>query len=306
MFGIFWYSFNINSYQPFTMSINVAHLDRLSGLLGHFPVRAQLSFTGTLCGLQSFAPPPGQGYLHVLRKGSLTVTHPPRQGVPRRLQITEPSLLFYPRSVTHHFHNPPIEGSDFTCAQLHFDGGQAHPLVRTLPGVIVLPLAQVKGLDAALNLLFSETEHVRCGHRLLADRLFEVVLIQTLRWLLDHPREAGIPPGLVTGLSDPRLALALVAMHESPERSWTVERLAETAHMSRTRFSAAFRDVVGQTPADYLTDWRMGLAQAGLLQGRPVKLLAMNLGYANPSALSRVFLAKIGRSPRDWLQSQKP
>lgn len=277
-------------------------IDRLSGLLERFPVRAQLSFTGTLCGVQSFAPPPGTGYLHVLRRGTLKVTHPPRQGVPARLQLNEASLLFYPRAVTHHFHNPPVEGADFTCAQLQFDGGRAHPLVRTLPGLIVLPLARVDGLAAALDLLFAETDRVRCGHRLLADRLFEVVLIQILRWLLDHPAEAGVPPGLVTGLSDPRLARALVALHEQPGEPWRVEQLAALAGLSRTRFIERFRERVGQTPAAYLADWRIGLAQAGLRQGVSIKQLAGDLGYANPSALSRAFAARAGCSPRDWLR----
>lgn len=281
-------------------------IDRLSGLLERFPVRAQLSFTGTLCGVQSFAPPPGTGYLHVLRRGSLKVTHPPRQGVPARLQLNEPSLLFYPRAVTHHFHNPPREGADFTCAQLQFDGGQAHPLVRTLPGLVVLPLARVEGLAAALDLLFAETDRVRCGHRLLADRLFEVVLIQTLRWLLDHPAEAGVPPGLVTGLSDPRLARALVALHEQPGEPWSVEQLARLAGMSRTSFIQRFRELVGQTPAAYFADWRIGLAQAGLRQGASIKQLAGDLGYANPSALSRAFAARAGCSPRDWLRRPPP
>lgn len=277
-------------------------IDRLSGLLERFPVRAQLSFTGTLCGVQSFAPPPGTGYLHVLRRGTLKVTHPPRQGVPARLQLNEPSLLFYPRAVTHHFHNPPVEGADFTCAQLQFDGGRAHPLVRTLPGLIVLPLARVDGLAAALDLLFAETDRVRCGHRLLADRLFEVVLIQILRWLLDHPAEAGVPPGLVTGLSDPRLARALVALHEQPGEPWRVEQLAALAGLSRTRFIERFRERVGQTPAAYFADWRIGLAQAGLRQGVSIKQLAGDLGYANPSALSRAFAVRAGCSPRDWLR----
>lgn len=277
-------------------------IDRLSGLLERFPVRAQLSFTGTLCGVQSFAPPPGTGYLHVLRRGTLKVTHPPRQGVPARLQLNEASLLFYPRAVTHHFHNPPVEGADFTCAQLQFDGGRAHPLVRTLPGLIVLPLARVDGLAAALDLLFAETDRVRCGHRLLADRLFEVVLIQILRWLLDHPAEAGVPPGLVTGLSDPRLARALVALHEQPGEPWRVEQLAALAGLSRTRFIERFRERVGQTPAAYLADWRIGLAQAGLRQGVSIKQLAGDLGYANPSALSRAFAVRAGCSPRDWLR----
>jgi AraC-like DNA-binding protein len=172
--------------------------------------------------------------------------------------------------------------------------------------VLVLPLHQVDGLAAALDLLFAETDRVRCGHRLLADRLFEVVLIQTLRWLLDHPREAGVPPGLVTGLSDPRLARALVALHDAPGAPWSVEQLAAVAGMSRTSFAQRFRDLVGQAPAGYLTDWRIGLAQAGLLQGASIKQLASDLGYANPSALSRAFAARSGHSPRDWLKGSVP
>jgi AraC-like DNA-binding protein len=168
--------------------------------------------------------------------------------------------------------------------------------------LIALPLARVPGLDLALQLLFSETDHVRCGQQLLANRLFEVVVLQLLRWLLDHPQEAGVRPGLITGLSDARLARALVAMHDSPGESWTLERMAERAGMSRTAFANTFRDVVGQTPADYLTGWRIALAQSRLREGRPIKSLAGELGYANPSALSRAFTAKAGMSPRDWLR----
>ena len=288
------------------MTVPPPPIDRLSGLLERFPVRAELSFTGTLCGVQSFTPPPGMGYLHLLRRGTLDVTHPPRQAVPLRLHLSAPALLFYPRAIAHHFHNPPIEGADFTCAQLWFEGGPAHPLVRTLPGAIVLSLDEVEGLGASLELLFAETARVRCGHRLLADRLFEVVLIQTLRWLLDHPREAGVPPGVVTGLSDPRLARAIVAMHDAPGEPWSVEQLAVVAGMSRTSFTSQFRQLVGQTPADYLSDWRIGLAQTGLARGSSIKQLASELGYANPSALSRAFAAKTGHSPREWLRGSLP
>lgn len=45
----------------------------------------------------------------------------------------------------------------------------------------------------------------------------------------------------------------------------------------------------------------MALAQSRLREGRPIKRLADELGYANPSALSRAFAAKVGMSPRDWL-----
>ena len=59
--------------------------------------------------------------------------------------------------------------------------------------------------------------------------------------------------------------------------------------------------MVGETPADYLVHWRLTLAQAHLRGGRSLKSIANELGYANPSALSRVFAQKLGESPRGWL-----
>lgn len=277
-------------------------MDRLSGILERFRVRARLHHAGTLCGLQHFDAHEGHGYLHVLRRGPLKVSHPGARDVARSMRFDEPTLLLYPRPLTHRFHNPPAEGADFTCAQLIFEGGTCNPLARALPSLIALPLARVSGLDMALELLFAETDRVRCGQRLLADRLFEVVVIQLVRWLLDHPQEAGVRAGVISGLSDPRLARALTAMHEAPGESWPLARMAERAGMSRTAFAVRFREVVGQAPADYLGDWRMALAQRQLREGRSIKALAADLGYANPSALSRAFAAKVGVSPREWLR----
>lgn len=276
-------------------------IDRLSGVLERFRVHAELFHSGALCGLSHFDACEGHGYLHVLRCGHLEVSHPAARDVPKSMRFDAPTLLLYPRPFTHRFHNPPVEGSDFTCARLDFEGGAFNPLARALPPLIALPLARVSGLDLALELLFAETDRVRCGQRLLADRLFEVVVIQLMRWLLDHPQEAGVRPGFITGLSDPRLARALVAMHEAPGEPWSLARMAERAGMSRTAFANTFREVVGQTPADYLGDWRMALAQSRLREGRSIKRMAEELGYANPSALSRAFTAKVGMSPRDWL-----
>ncbi|KRG46713.1 AraC family transcriptional regulator [Stenotrophomonas panacihumi] len=276
-------------------------LDRLSGILEHFRIRAALHHSGALCGITHFDAGEGYGYLHVLRRGELEVSHPGARTVPRSLRLDAPTLLFYPRPLTHHFHNPPVEGSDFACARLTFEGGAGNPLARSLPPLLVLPLARVPGLEQALELLFSEIDRVRCGQRLLVDRLFEVVVIQLLRWMLDHPQEAGMHPGLVNGLSDTRLARTLVAMHGGPGEAWTLERMAGCAGMSRTAFANTFRERVGQTPADYLTGWRIALAQHRLREGQPIKRLAEELGYANPSALSRAFAAKVGMSPRAWL-----
>jgi AraC-like DNA-binding protein len=275
-------------------------VDRLSALLERFRVRAHLFHAGPLCGVTRFAAEPGRGFLHVLRQGRMALTHQAGSGAPRRLQFDEPTLLFYPRPLAHQFHTAPAQGADFVCATLDFDGGALHPLARALPPVVALPLREVPGLAHTLALLFGETEQLRCGHRLLADRLFEVLLLQLLRWLLDHPCD--MPTGLLTGLAHPKLARALVAMHEAPGDAWTLDSLAGRAGMSRSAFAAAFKAQVGQAPAEYLLAWRVALAQGLLRQGTPVKAVAGQLGYASAASMSRAFSASMGLSPRAWLK----
>lgn len=277
-------------------------IDRLSDLLDRFRVHARLFHAGPLCGTSVFEARPGRAFLHVLRRGAMEVHHRRRDGLRVRVPVREPSVLLYPRAVHHSFVNPPQEGSDFTCATLDFDGGEHNPLVAALPPLVLVPLRAVDGLQPALDLLFAETERVRCGSRLLADRLFEVVLIQLLRWLIDHPAQAGVHEGLIVGLSDPRLARALVALHRTPGAPWTLSRMAATAGMSRAAFAARFKEVTGFTPAQYLSGWRLTLACAALRQHRPVKAIADDLGYASASSLSKAFKQRFGQSPREWLQ----
>lgn len=276
-------------------------LDRLSAMLDRFQVSARLFHRGELCGVTTFDAQPGRGFFHVLRRGEMVVTHHHGAGVSRRITAKEPSLFFYPQPLAHQFNSAPRAGADFVCASVHFEGGENHPLVRALPALIVLPLSKLPTLATALNLLFDEAELVRCGHRLIVDRLFEVVLMQLLRWLLDHGDEGGVAVGLVCGLADPQLARALTAMHERPHVPWTIDLLAEAAAMSRSSFASRFKRTVGVGPADYLTDWRLTIAKKRLRQGQAVKLIAPELGYANASALSRVFAQRVGCSPREWL-----
>lgn len=291
----------LNSYQIVRQSGRVPVLDRLSPLLDDRRLHARVFHTGPLCGVTTFAARPGRGFLHVLRRGEMAVTHRDTDGTLVRREVQEPTLLLYPRPLEHAFHNAPVDGSDFACATFESDTGDTHPLLRALPPVLVVPLAAVPSLGPALDLLFAEVDDVRCGGRLLADRLFEVVLIQLLRWVLDHGDEVGLPPGLLTGLADRDLAPALLAVHDAPGRPWTVASMAREAGLSRSAFAARFTAAVGCPPAEYLARWRMTVAQERLRGGATVARTAGELGYATPAAFSRAFTQRVGRSPRAWL-----
>ena len=76
-------------------------------------------------------------------------------------------------------------------------------------------------------------------------------------------------------------------------------RLGRIAGMSRTRFAEHFRARIGRTPIDYLTVWRMTVARQLLARGKPVKSVALQVGYQSAAAFSRVFSRVTGQAPRN-------
>lgn len=266
--------------------------DRLAALMTHFPMRAQVFNTGPLCGINTLQSDGAHGQLHLVRRGEVEV----RYGR-ETLHVTQPSLLLFPRPLTHRFITAPGCEVDMVCANLAFEGGSANPIASALADLVCLPLDQVWGAEPVLSLLFEEAFEQRCGRVALVERLLEVVMIQVLRQLMESGEVNG---GLLSGLAHPRLRNALVAMHETPAKEWTLEELAGVAGMSRSVFATTFRETVGVTPGQYLQGWRVRLTQKALRRGRPLKMIATEVGYGSEAALSRAFRAQTGLSPRGW------
>ncbi|MDM8356740.1 AraC family transcriptional regulator [Pandoraea communis] len=267
--------------------------DRLGALLNHFPVSARMFHSGAMCGITDFSAPLEGGQMHLVRRGAMEVIHPGRPA----LQVSVPSLLLYPRPMSRRFVTDAQRGADLVCADLQFDGGISNPVSAALPDVICVALDDVDGADQVLTLLFDEAFGNNCGRHVLIDRLFEVVLVQVLRHLMETGQISG---GMMAGLSHPRLRKALVAMHEQPGQEWSLDTLASISGMSRTVFANSFRSVVGCTPGAYLQGWRIRLAQQALRQGRALKVIAIEVGYGSEAALSRAFKAQCGMTPREW------
>jgi AraC-like DNA-binding protein len=272
-------------------------VDRLEALLDRFSVSARMFHAGALCGVNDLPAQSDIGQLHLVRQGKVDVSH---EGVVA-LRIAKPSLLLYPRPMAHRFIMDARQGADLACANLHFTGGPANPVAAALPPFICLPLDEIDGAAGVLALLFDEAFDQRCGRQALVNRLFEVVLIQVLRHLMETQQIRG---GMLAGMGHPKLRHALVAMHERPAHEWSLEALAETSGMSRSVFANTFRETVGCTAGAYLQSWRVSLAQQALRQGRPLKMIAIEVGYGSEAALSRAFKAHSGVPPREWMQAR--
>ena len=271
-------------------------MDKLSPLFSRFTLSASVFYSGMLCGTTDFNTSAGIGHLHILRQGCVSASH--QNTI---IEVTQPSVIFYPRPQQHRFKIKQQEGAELVCAEIDFGAGLGNPLVCALPEVMIIPLSDIAGLTSLLDLLFDEAFAKRSGRQAAVDRLAEYFLILLLRHAIDTQL---IELGIFAGLADVRLAKAISAMHEKPEYLWTLEQLALKADMSRTRFAVNFRDTVGVTPLEYLTDWRVLVAQTLLKRGHPMKMVAPMVGYGSSIALTRVFSKRVGVSPAVWLSSQ--
>jgi AraC-like DNA-binding protein len=182
-----------------------------------------------------------------------------------------------------------------------FGSPDAALLVSLLP-----QLVHVRGesrLATIVRLVGEESREVRPARDVILARLLEVLLIEALR----STAGTAASPGLLRGLSDERLAVAIRRMHESPTRPWTVAQLAKEAALSRSAFFDRFSRAVGVPPMEYLLSWRMAMAK-NLLRRKEggVAEVAGRVGYSSASAFSVAFTRYVGLPPTRYAREEIP
>ena len=267
-------------------------IDRLSALIKRFRIEARV-YTPALQsgGLDEFTP-----NFYVIGKDAVGFSNIADD----RLQGLENALVFFPRGLPDDVKLTTQADEDGYVSAIVDTGGDINPISLALPDLVVIKLDETPTLQTVAEILFDEVVSPRCGGQSVIDRLCEIVVIRLLRHLIETGK-AQI--GLVGGLAHPNLSLAIVAIHEAPEKNWRLEELAELAAMSRTSFVNSFRDVMGVTPGEYLSQWRLTLARLALAKGEPLKAIVNKVGFSSSAALSRAFKRRYGVSPKQGMQN---
>ena len=186
-----------------------------------------------------------------------------------------------------------------------FDAAGGAPLMDLLPPVLHLHLddEHARLLQATLQLIARENAGQALGARLAVQKLVDVLLIQALRIFC----LGGQGGGWLAGLGDRHLAPALQALHRDIAAPWTVAQLAGLAGLSRSAFARHFRQLVGDTPLNYLTGWRVYRAQTLLRQSRlPLAEVAQRVGYDSDGAFQRAFKRVCGVPPGEYRRASRP
>lgn len=173
-----------------------------------------------------------------------------------------------------------------------FGSPDAALLVTLLPQLI-----HVRGerrLAVLVELVTEEARGQRPARDVILAHLLEVLFIEALR----STTSEAAPAGLLRGLGDERLAMAIRRIHEFPNRPWTVVQLAREAALSRSTFFERFQQAMGMAPMKYLLTWRMALAKNLLrTQDDSIAEIAQRVGYSSVSAFSVAFTRYTGFTP---------
>jgi AraC-like DNA-binding protein/mannose-6-phosphate isomerase-like protein (cupin superfamily) len=185
------------------------------------------------------------------------------------------------------------------CGGFAIEGGLAHPIFRALRPAVVIRGAggrPVTWLSATMALLSEETASDAPGAGEVMTRLADVLLAQALRAALSQLKSsggAGLP-----ALGDQRIASAIEVIHRQPEHRWSVGELASEAALSRSAFSARFRELVGESPQRYMMRTRLARA-AALLRTTDASLaqIAARAGYGTEFSFGKAFKRTFGIAP---------
>ncbi|SEA44028.1 AraC family transcriptional regulator [Variovorax sp. YR216] len=192
------------------------------------------------------------------------------------------------------------------CGYLACDARLAGMLLAGLPPLVRV---NVRGsnagawLEASVRYALGEARSPRPGGAGVLAKLAEVLFIEVLRLYMNEQSEGRT--GWLAGVGDRIVGAALHSMHKQPAHAWTLDELAREAGSSRSVLAERFQHLVGSSPMQYLTQWRMLLA-ANLLtrSNAPLASIAGDVGYQTDTAFSRAFRREFGAPPAAWRRTQ--
>jgi AraC-like DNA-binding protein len=199
---------------------------------------------------------------------------------------------------------PGKPDATFVCGYLGCDLRPFNPLLAALPHRM-----HIRGLSSAWLMAFTrqltEESHLgRPGANTVLTRLAELMFIEVIRrYLADLPQGQ---TGWLAGLRDEVVGRVLTLLHSRPAHPWTLPDLSREAGSSRSDVSRRFTELVGESPMQYLTQWRMQVAANLLAQsGAKIATIAGQVGYDSEAAFSRAFKKATGLAPGAWRENRR-
>ncbi|WP_045440878.1 reactive chlorine-specific transcriptional regulator RclR [Citrobacter sp. S-77] len=216
------------------------------------------------------------------------------------------SIVILAQNSAHRLCQSGEEQTHIVCGSLRLPPSSRY-FLTTLPEALILAPDENSHvghwLRAMIALLQEESSTDLPGSDVVCSQQCATLFTLAVRQWLTQATPA---KNVLSLLLHPRLGGVVFLMLESPAHPWTVEELAQRAHMSRASFAQLFREVSNSTPLAVLTTLRLQFAAQMLSRGsQPLIVIAESVGYASESSFHKVFLRQFGCTPGEYRKRVK-
>ncbi len=297
----------LNQYAQFTGTYVQSAMNAVDQLFSPLKLEANVFHNGQYCGMWALDTSGADKMtFHVIVKGTCHL----KVG-DQITMLKEGDAVFFPSDSKHVVTNFPEQDIDINSAEsipmnavltepstglVCGNFGHQHPIferiVKQLPDVIIVRRESNSASAKVIDLLLEESAVSGAENNALLNRLSDCLFLLMVR---DH---VDVESGVFAAMSHPKLTRAMALMHGAPDDRIGLEQLAGEALMSRSAFSTLFKSVVGQSPMDYLKQWRITLAYRWLVdEGISTYDAAVRCGYESESSFSKAFTSVMGFGP---------
>jgi len=190
----------------------------------------------------------------------------------------------------------------FVCGYLACNRSLFRPLLEALPRMVRIRVGDGPASTLLRELFHAgvrESSAARPGAGSMLAKLAELLFVEAMRRYMES-----LPPGgtgWLAGVRDSQIGRALALLHGDPGKDWSVDELARSVALSRSALAERFSELVGESPMQYLTRWRLALAAQALRSGADgLARVAERSGYVSEAAFSRAFKREFGMPPATW------
>ncbi len=291
-------------------------MDVLSNILSTFKVQARIFHNGQICGeWQIDTSGSHKAVLHAVTHGTCELLF--KDGAHHESSLTVGDVVLLPRDlqcricsakeVTTKLNiiesKPFAEGlqndsTGLVCAHIKFEHHANNFLFDMLPECIVIKGNEMpwkNNLKPLIDVLIYESISENPGVQETLNRLVEMAIMIVIRASIEDESNY---LGFAAALRDPKFYKVLDAIHNNPSNEWTNEELAKITSMSKSAFISKFKSLLGETPINYVAQWRMKAAYKWFRDDNiTIAEAAERCGYQTEAAFSKAFKRELSVSP---------
>ena len=213
--------------------------------------------------------------------------------------LTAGDIVVFPFDHSHQMR--PLNSKQKThmiCGFFNVQGVSHQRLLREFPATLIH-----KNDQSSQHLwlqIVNEINNQRPGFYFAFNLYAKLLFLDILRTQLQKSLDS---QGILKGLVNHKINPALDLIHRQYQHSLTLEQLSTHCHLSKNSFARLFKKSLGQTPYQYLSQWRLEKSRQLLNQKQlTISQVAEKVGYQSDIVFRKAFKAFFGFNAYDLIK----